>query len=165
MITIIVAYDENRVIGKDGKIPWHLPEDFRHFKKTTMGAAIIMGRKTHESLPCYPGFLPGRLNVVVSRSGSHPNLESAIQFCKEQGKEIFLIGGGQIYESALNNGCCGRILASEIEGKHDGDVFFPELGGDWGSKLIEEYPGFKVMEYIRGIASSTITGSTRPIPS
>jgi len=125
MINIIVAYDENRVIGKDNKLPWHIPEDFKHFKETTMGCPCIVGRRTYEGM----GALKGRLNIVLSRTGgvgglpsSDPvfyeySLEEAIalaresKVCTEQGKDIFILGGSEVYKYALNANIIDKIIA------------------------------------------------------
>lgn len=129
-ISFIVACSENRVIGKDGKIPWHFSDDFRRFKARTIGHPIIMGRKTHESIG-RP--LPGRTNIVVTRDPSREiqgcivvaslteALEKAI---KLEDEEIFIVGGGQIYTEALP--VADRLYLTLIHTIIDGDAFFPE---------------------------------------
>ena len=155
MITIIVAYDEEYGIGKDGKLPWHLPEDMQHFKETTMGHWVVMGRKTWESIPKRFRPLLNRYNVVVSRTnprrkhrcavGWGISLEAALEICEG---EIFIIGGGSLYREAIK--IADRIIASELRGKYDADVFFPkEWPGEWEEKLVKEYDQFKVVEYSR----------------
>src|SRR5690606_31942186 len=106
----IVAMSENRVIGRAGGIPWRLPEELKFFKRTTMGHALVMGRKTYESIG-KP--LPGRLNVVVTRDAAYrpagvvvrPSLAAALEYCEERrgewGDEVFVIGGGEIYAQSL----------------------------------------------------------------
>lgn len=130
LISIIVATDQKRGIGKNGKIPWYIPEDFTWFKKKTTGYPIIMGRKTFESIG-KP--LPGRLNIVVTHDqGYKPDgatsvhsTEEAIQFAKENNSdEIFVIGGGQIYEQAMP--FAQRIYLTEVEGDFGADTFFPD---------------------------------------
>jgi dihydrofolate reductase len=166
MVTIVVAYDENRVIGNQGGIPWHLPEDFKHFKRTTMGHSCIMGRKTWESIPSQFRPLPGRLNLVVTRDfRSHttppqatlflPTLEEAISASKilHPKKELFIIGGAQLYRYAIEHKIADRVLASEVKGTHEGDTFFPELPMEGlelvkSSKVLEEYDQFNVVEYV-----------------
>lgn len=135
-IAIIVAMAKKRVIGRGPDIPWHLPADFKHFKKTTMGCPIIMGRRTHESIG-RP--LPGRRNIVVTR---HPDalsdevegfnsLQSALEDCKKSGcKQLFIIGGAQIYEAALP--LANRMYITEVDAELEGDVFFPEVeSAEW----------------------------------
>lgn len=140
-ITIIVACDQKRIIGQKGKLPWRMPEDLQIFKKRTMGHAVIMGRKTWESLPKKP--LEGRANVVISRTKwqppDHPeygphyfgDIKTAIDEISKwaiyKDKDIYIIGGSQIYESALNNGLVDRIIMSKIKGDYEGDVSFPIL--------------------------------------
>ena len=163
MINIIVAYDENRVIGKDNSLPWHIPEDFKHFKETTMGCPCIVGRTTYDGM----GPLPGRMNIVLSRTGgiggfSSPDpifieysLEEAISLasnakvCTEEGKDIFILGGASVYEYALHLDLVDKIIASEVKGVHDGDTHFPKLTNKWDLQLISEHDRFSVIEYTR----------------
>jgi dihydrofolate reductase len=160
MNTIIVAYDEERAIGKDGKVPWSLKEDMEHFRKTTGICPVIMGRKTWDSLPVKP--LPDRMNFVVTRqhhdiplfySPSDPNWATSLEDALRQieviygTKTLFIIGGGQIYKDALDKGLVDRVLASEVKGKHDGDTFFPELDG-WTSRLLQSRSQFDIVEYL-----------------
>lgn len=124
----------NRVIGKDGALPWRLPEDLKRFKALTMGHHIVMGRKTWESLG-RP--LPGRHHVIVSRSPGYAvpgatvarSIDAAITACGDD-DEIFVIGGGEIYALALP--AADRILLTEIEQEFEGDTWFPALPpGEW----------------------------------
>lgn len=137
MITIIVAYNNNYVIANDKGIPWHIKEDLQFFKETTMGFPCIMGRKTWDSLPKKP--LPGRKNIVVSRSGL--SIEEAIK----QEKDAFVIGGGEVYSYCINNNLVDRILASEIDDNQEGTVFFPRI--NWNKTIIKTFSNFKVVEY------------------
>lgn len=113
----------NRVIGAQGKIPWHLPEDLRFFKRTTLGHVVLMGRKTYESLG-RP--LPGRENWVVS-SRALPGVRVIRHLNEiaepENGREIFLIGGAQLYAALL--GRCSELLLTLVKREVSGDVFFP----------------------------------------
>lgn len=139
-ISLIAALSENRVIGNGGKIPWHLRDDFRRFKERTLGHAIIMGRKTHESIG-RP--LPGRTNIVITRdtnrdipgcvvAGSLDEaLEKAISI---ESDEIFVIGGGQVYAEALPK--TERLYLTLVHAIMDGDAFFPEYAGIFG-KVVE----------------------------
>lgn len=143
-INLIWAQARNRVIGNKGSMPWHLPEDLAHLKRTTMGCPIIMGRKTWDSIP--PKFrpLPGRTNVVISRQadwredGALPanNMLEALSICEHMSiildpspEQVWVIGGAQIYNEALP--FAKRIIVTEIDGDFDGDTFAPELGTDW----------------------------------
>jgi dihydrofolate reductase len=125
-LAIVVAIGDGGVIGKDGGLPWRLPEDLRHFKATTMGHAIIMGRKTHASIG-RP--LAGRRNIVISRTADKfdgceqaPSLEEAIHMARATDEEPRIIGGATIYEAALP--LATRIFLTEVHRKVEGDAFF-----------------------------------------
>ena len=128
-VTLIAAIDENSVLGKDNQLIWHLPEDLKRFKRLTMGHAVIMGRKTFESLP---KALPNRHNIVVTRNQNYSkegitvchSLEAAIE-CARYDDQPFVIGGGQIYEQAI--GLADVIELTKIHAHFEGDVFFPEI--------------------------------------
>ncbi len=134
IVTQIVAMAENRVIGAQGKLPWHLSEDLRFFKQTTLGHAMIVGRKTFDS---FGRPLPGRLNVVITRTpqvGSElvvhaSSLEDALRICAERrgrwGDEVFVAGGGEIYRTALPR--TDRIWLTRVLHPVVGDVTYPEL--------------------------------------
>ena len=126
-VSLIVAMGTSRVIGNEGEIPWNLPADLAYFKKITMGQPIVMGRKTYESIG-RP--LPGRRNIVLSRTQSlipgvelFSSVKEVIEAFSEE--EIFIIGGGQIYETFLS--CVETIYLTEVAGDFQGDAFFPEL--------------------------------------
>ena len=134
-LSLIAALGENRVIGVDNSMPWHLPGDFKYFKATTLGKPIIMGRKTWDSLG-RP--LPGRLNLVVSRQTDlqlegaevFSSLEDAVgraeQWAGEQGvDEIMLIGGAQLYAQALSQ--ADRLYLTRVALSPEGDAWFPEF--------------------------------------
>jgi dihydrofolate reductase len=135
-IVALVACDLNGAIGKQGDLPWRLPSDLARFKQRTMGAPIIMGRKTYESIG-RP--LPGRLNIVISRTSNFEGVimarspAAAVTACGDV-EEAFIIGGGEIYRLALENNLVDRIYLTRVHKKLDGDTFFPELNDDW--KLI-----------------------------
>jgi dihydrofolate reductase len=128
-ISIIAAVAANRVIGKEGDLPWHIPEDLKYFKRITMGKPVIMGRKTWETLD-EP--LPGRKNVVVTRQGDYQaegaevvhNLDDAIQ-AAAGGQEIMILGGSGIYEAALSR--ADRMYLTHIHKAFGGDTYFPEF--------------------------------------
>lgn len=129
-VSIIAALSENRAIGKDLKLIWHIPEDLKRFKKITEGHPIIMGRKTYESIG-KP--LPGRTNIIVTRYTDYVvpmcliyhSLDEAIDAAKEIDKqEIFIIGGGDIFEQSLP--LVDKLYLTIIKGNYEGDTFFPE---------------------------------------
>lgn len=132
---IVVAVAENWAIGFQGDMPWkrNLPADLKHFKETTMGSPIIMGRKTFESLS--NGALPGRQNIVVSRNQDYKaeralvvhSLQEAIE--QAEGEQIFVIGGGQLYEQAIDIANVLHITIVHHEWS-DADTFFPQVDID-----------------------------------
>ncbi len=137
-ISLIVAYADNRVIGKDNQLPWHLPEDLKHFKAVTLGKPIIMGRKTWESLG-RP--LPKRMNIVITRNDNYQaegatvvdSLETAIavaifQAQRDGVNEVMVIGGATIYQQALD--IVDRLYITQVHLNPDGDAYFPELVED-----------------------------------
>ncbi|MCS4247521.1 dihydrofolate reductase [Pseudomonas sp. BIGb0164] len=139
-LSLIAALGENRVIGVDNSMPWHLPGDFKYFKATTLGKPIIMGRKTWDSLG-RP--LPGRLNLVVSRQTDlalegaevFPSLDAAVEraeaWALEQGAdELMLIGGAQLYAQGLEQ--ADRLYLTRVALSPEGDAWFPEFdAGQW----------------------------------
>jgi len=138
-ISMIAAMSANRVIGINNDLPWNLPDDMRYFMNTTKNHVVIMGRKNYESLPLKFRPLPNRTNLVVSRKEDFEapgcevfqNIEAAIDFARGQNeKELFIIGGGQIYNLGL--AFADNIYLTEIHAEiAGGEVFFPELGEEW----------------------------------
>lgn len=142
LISLIVAHSSNRVIGIDGQLPWHIPDDLKYFKAITIGKPIIMGRKTFDSIG-KP--LPGRLNIIITKNTDLSieecvvvnNLEAAISeatnFFKTQDteqEEIFIIGGAQIFKQSME--FVNKIYITEVHAEYAGDVFFDELSdNDW----------------------------------
>ena len=134
VLSLIAAVARQRVIGKDNRLLWHLPEDMKYFRETTRGRPVIMGRKTWESLPEKFRLLPGRHNLVVSRNPAYPapgatlvaSLAEAIKHAGEG--EIFVIGGEMLYRQALP--LAQRLYLTEIERDFDGDAFFPDIPAD-----------------------------------
>jgi dihydrofolate reductase len=137
-LAIMVAAAENGVIGRNNALPWHLPADLQHFKRTTMGKPIIMGRKTFESIG-RP--LPGRANIVVSRSTEFcpegvrvaASLEQALALAEDIAlvdgvEEVVVIGGEEIYRLALP--AAQRLYVTEVHAEVEGDAWLPEI--DWG---------------------------------
>ncbi|HTM91089.1 MAG TPA: dihydrofolate reductase [Flavisolibacter sp.] len=136
ILSLLVAADENNVIGKDNQLPWHLPNDLKYFKNQTWAMPILMGRKTFESIG-KP--LQGRKSIVITRSNEWKHdgvevvhsVEEAIEKAKEfDVKEIFVIGGAEIFQTAF--GKANRIYLTRIHHKFDGDAYFPEVSDkDW----------------------------------
>ncbi len=135
-ITLVVAASENNAIGLNNQLLWHLPKDMRFFKNTTWGMPILMGRKTFESMGSKP--LPGRLNIIITRNKNWVNenvmvvstLGEAIALAtKFNYQELFVIGGGEIYEMALP--MANKIWLTRVHCTLEGDTFFPTLNTDW----------------------------------
>lgn len=154
-ISILVAMAKNRVIGRDGALPWHLPEDLKRFRQLTMGHHIVMGRKTWESLG---RLLPGRHHVIVSRSPGYAvpgatvtgSFDAAIAACGSD-DEVFVIGGGEIYTLSLPG--ADRILLTEIDQDFEGDTYFPALhSGEW-----QESERLRRKDPANGLAYSFVT--------
>lgn len=135
-LNLIYARAANGVIGRDNALPWHLPEDLAHFKRTTLGSPVIMGRKTWDSLP--PRFrpLPGRQNIVLTRDAAWRapgadragSVAEAVSLCG-QAAEVWVIGGAEVYRQALPH--AARVVVTEIAKAFDGDAFAPTLGPEW----------------------------------
>jgi dihydrofolate reductase len=129
-VSAVVAASDNNVIGKDGGLPWHVSSDLKLFKEITMGKPVIMGRRTWESLPRQP--LPGRRNIVITRNSDYAaegadvagSIHEALAMCEGE-PEVSIIGGGQVYEQAMNR--TDRIYLTRIHLTVDGDTFLPEL--------------------------------------
>jgi len=133
---LIYARSRNNVIGKDGDLPWHLPEDLAHFKRTTLGQAVVMGRVTWESIPEKFRPLPGRRNVVVSRQTDYvaagatvvTSLSDALALFPAD-EVVWMIGGAQLYAHALP--LAAQLVVTEIDADFEGDAFAPTLGPEW----------------------------------
>lgn len=139
-ITLIAAAAENNALGKDNDLVWHLPDDFKRFKAITSGHYIIMGRKTFES---FPKPLPNRTHVIITRQKDYQvpegclvvdSIEEALQVCP-QNKEVFIIGGGEIYKQSIE--IADKIELTRVHTEVEADTFFPEINlNNW--KLLEE---------------------------
>jgi dihydrofolate reductase len=144
----IAAMSLNRVIGRGSEIPWHLPEDFKFFKQTTMGHVLVMGRKTFESIG-RP--LPGRKTIVLSRTGfSHPNvlclnnLEELPPATPE--RQLFICGGAQIYRQALP--LCESLYLTLVKREVDGEAIFPEFENQFElEQELRDAPEFRILLY------------------
>jgi dihydrofolate reductase len=135
-LNLIFARARNGVIGKDNTLPWHLPEDLAHFKQTTLGQPVVMGRKTWESLP--PKFrpLPGRTNIVVTRQTDWQaegavvahSIEEAVQHCPPDA-QVWVIGGSEVYAQAMP--LAARAVVTMIDADFEGDAFAPNFDSRW----------------------------------
>lgn len=153
---IIAAVAQNGVIGNAGGIPWHSKEDFRHFKETTMGFPVIMGRKNFESMK-QP--LKGRLNIIVTRNKKYKpgfddvivvdNLTDAFEICElKDFEKVFIIGGGEIYKQTIAD--ADELIISWMKLTAEGDVFFPEIDENmWRAESETNRGEFNVIYYVR----------------
>ncbi len=154
-VTIVAAVARNGVIGVDGGLPWHLPDDLRRFKELTLGHVLVMGRKTYESIG-HP--LPGRATIVVTRNPSwDPGAEEvrvvgsvpeAIGAAASLEREVFVVGGGEVYAEALS--LADRLELTWVDAEPEGDTTFPELDlRDWRQVRREEADGAAYATYER----------------
>ena len=144
--TFIVAMAENRVIGKDNQLIWRMPNDLKFFKEKTTGHYVIMGRKSYESMG-KP--LPNRLNIIITRNQDYAiegamvvhGLQEALDLAEQQKqKEVFILGGGEIYKQAFEKKLVDKIYLTEIKDTFEGDTFFPEFNeAEWQETEREEY--------------------------
>ena len=142
MITIIAAVSENNALGKDNQLLWHLPEDFKRFKNLTSGHSIIMGRKTFES---FPKPLPNRTHIIITRQNDYQapegcivvsSLEKAMELCPAN-EEAFVIGGGEIYQQAIN--IVDKIDVTRVHTTLEADTFFPAIDTTKWELVFEEF--------------------------
>ena len=154
-VTLVAAIARNGVIGVDGGLPWHLPDDLRRFKELTLGHVLVMGRKTYESIG-HP--LPGRATIVVTRSPSWDSaaaevrvagsVSDAIEAAAALDDEVFVVGGAQVYAAAL--ALADRLELTWVDAEPEGDTTFPELDGrDWLQVRREEADGAAYATYER----------------
>jgi dihydrofolate reductase len=151
-ITLIAAVARNGVIGHEGRMPWHLPDELAHFKATTMGHPLVMGRRTFESIG---RALPGRRTIVVTRDPSwhHPGVETAHSFAEAvalagPADEVFVAGGAQVYAEALP--FAHRLLLTEVDAEPEGDTWFPTWDRDaWREDVREGHDGWSRVVYER----------------
>jgi len=146
VVALIVAVAENGIIGRDGKLPWRIPEDMKWFKEKTLGKPCIMGRKTWESFPKRP--LPARTNIVVTRERDYKaeggvvahSLDDALEVARREASgEIMILGGAEIYRAALPE--ADRIYLTSVHGEFDGDTVFPAIDRtDWRETVVGVYP-------------------------
>lgn len=165
-VSIIAAVAENGAIGKNNDLIWHLPKDMEFFKSTTQGHHVIMGRRNFESIPHRFRPLQGRPNIVVTNQKEYDaqgaevvnSLEEALAIAKERGEsEAFVIGGGQIYELALQKDLIDKMYLTHIHESFDADTFFPQFDDSkWQKECIHEHKqdeknphDFEIFTYIR----------------
>ena len=133
---LIYARARNGTIGKDGQMPWHLPEDLAHFKRVTLGQPVIMGRKTWDSLPARFRPLPGRANIVITRQSDWhsdgalraASMEDAMRLCGDV-PDAWIMGGAEIYRQA--EPLASTAVVTEIDEDFEGDAYAPTLGPSW----------------------------------
>jgi dihydrofolate reductase len=145
----IAAMSRNRVIGAEGRIPWHIPDDLKFFKRTTLGHIIVMGRKTYDSLG-KP--LPGRENWVVSREVDIPGVRVLRSFDAVEepsdGRLLYLIGGAQLYAALLPR--CSELLLTRVDLHVEGDTFFPDFENQFDAgEVLDSGPGYEIHRYLR----------------
>lgn len=151
-VSLIAAVGRNGVIGAGDAMPWHLPEDFAYFKRSTMGHPIVMGRRTFDSIG---RVLPGRRTIVITRQvdWAHPDVETAHSLADALGlagptDEVFVVGGGQVYGEAMP--FAHRLLITEVDLEPEGDVHFPSIAGEaWCETGREQRDGFAWVTYDR----------------
>jgi len=141
-ISLVAAVAKNNAIGKNNELLWHLPADFKHFKETTSGHFILMGRKTFES---FPKPLPNRTHLIITRQKDYPVAENcfafisvsdALEFAKQHNQQVvYVIGGGEIYKQTMD--VANELIITHVKASfNDADVFFPEITSEW--KTISE---------------------------
>lgn len=146
MISLIVAMDKNRLIGVNGRLPWRLPDDMKWFREQTMGKPVVMGRKTYESIPDRFRPLPGRRNIVLTRSDNYEiegvtavhTIEAALAAAGDV-EEIVVIGGAELYAQLLP--MADRLYLTLIDAEFEGDAYFPEFDlAQWREISRQEHP-------------------------
>lgn len=155
MITIVAAVARNGCIGKDGGLPWRIPEDMQRYRNITMGKVVVMGRKTWESIPERFRPLPGRTNVVLTRQEAYPlpagverYASLAAALAAHAGAEIVINGGAAVYAAAL--GCADALELTRVHRDVEGDTFFPALDpAVWKETAREDHDGFSFVTYRR----------------
>lgn len=165
-LVLIAAVAEDGTIGDDGAMPWHHAEDLAHFKRTTMGAPVILGRRTYESIVSRLGTaLPGRTTIVLTRQppeavvadGHHPDegsvvvadsVDSAIEAAEEAGSVAYVAGGATVYEQFLDE--ADRLIITEVPGRFDGDTRFPAVDWSaWDERSRRPGEAVEFVEYVR----------------
>jgi dihydrofolate reductase len=145
-VRLIVAMDNERGIGKNNDLMWHLPADMKFFKETTLGHIVVMGRKNFDSIPERFRPLVGRENVVLTRNTAYSaencqvfhSLEACLAaYENEKERIVFIIGGGQIYEQALQLDCVDELFITHVDHVYGADTFFPEIDeNNWDASVV-----------------------------
>ncbi len=155
-LKLIYAQAANGVIGLNNQMPWHLPEDLAHFKRTTLGCPVLMGRKTWESIPAKFRPLPGRANLVITRQADwqaegalvvhslEEGLSLALAHCPE-GKDLWVMGGAEIYAQAVD--IAEEAVVTEIDAQYEGDAFAPKLNSAWQEVSRESHVSTTGLKY------------------
>ncbi|MDD4530226.1 MAG: dihydrofolate reductase [Candidatus Gracilibacteria bacterium] len=148
---IIVGMSKNRTIGKNGKLPWHIPEDLKSFKEITTGGTIVMGRKTYESIG-KP--LPNRRNIILSSQKidgleTYASIEEMLEKLENENivEKIFIIGGTQIYQTFLNKNLVDYIYLSLIPGEFEGDTYFPAFEDKFTEIERKKFENFELIKH------------------
>ena len=155
MINLIAGMTKNKVIGNGNALPWNIPEDLQNFRRLTTDSVVIMGRKTFESIG-RP--LPKRVNIVITSQDIQipgvqiaKTLQDAVNLAKTAGKEVFIIGGAQIYNQALEQNLVDKMYLSIINKEYSGDVFFPAFDEkNWNVQSTQVFNDFSLIIYSRG---------------
>ncbi|PLX29085.1 hypothetical protein C0581_00060 [Candidatus Parcubacteria bacterium] len=156
MLSLIAAIAENNCIGKDNKLPWHIPEDLEHFKQLTLGNTVVMGQTTYESIIGYLGKpLPGRKNVVLTRDKDFTapddvrifySIDEAFEELKDE--HVFVSGGASIYAQTIDK--VDTLYITHVHQTVDGDTFFPEIDMNiWKEAEREDHKAFSFVKYIK----------------
>ena len=157
MIKLIVSKNFNNVIGRDGNLPWHFKEDLNHFRKTTLGHAVIMGRVTYDSIPSAFRPLDGRINIVLSKSLQPKEnlfvvltIKEALALAEKFGVDAYIAGGESVYKQARQDNLVDEMIVSEIYNEEKGDVFFNKIDPEeWNLCSIIYKIGFRIMKFKR----------------
>jgi dihydrofolate reductase len=153
MITLIAGIAQNNCIGKNGTLPWHIPEDLKHFKELTTNKTVVMGRKTWESLPEKFRPLPNRKNVVITRQTDYAAPEGVLTFSSTTDafaqlatEDIFIIGGAELYKQTIDQ--ADALEITHIDQTIEGDAFFPQINTEtWREVSREDHDGYSFVRY------------------
>ncbi|SVB95252.1 uncharacterized protein METZ01_LOCUS248106 [marine metagenome] len=163
MIAIIAAMTADRVLGRNNRLPWHVPGDMKNFMRVTTGNVVIMGRNTFDSMG-KP--LPNRRNIVVSRTMAprervevYRDIPTALHYAEADDKDVFIIGGAQIYRQCL--AYANTMYLSYVKGDYEGDTFFPEFDeSEWEVVKEEDFPEYTYRVYRRISRATSATASS-----
>jgi dihydrofolate reductase len=153
MITLIAGIAQNNCIGNNGALPWHIPEDLKHFKELTTNKTVVMGRKTWESLPEKFRPLPNRKNVVITRQTDYAAPEGVLTFSSTTDafaqlatEDIFIIGGAELYKQTIDQ--ADALEITHIDQTVEGDAFFPQINAEtWREVSREDHDGYSFVRY------------------